>query len=300
MNIYTKTLNLFGLIKYKKALEIEGDFEKDFDECYRKGTNVEVVSEQAGCYIGALENDLDFTNKLTKMGAMKILNQIFGDNYYFWGSDLTPFKGGSNFHRDSFTQLPTYKMGIYLENSYGVDQKFIFVPGSHKYNDNYSKQLSEGLNWPSGSGLISGIFSNTLVNDNFTGNFVPAHHEEIERGDIILFDNRLIHAVAAGSKLRRLIAISVIPNYELAKQLNPYFINFEIYRTYVLMLRISCQAVELKNSKTVRYGQKNLAIEKSEFGDKLLFRDYSDEDIELMSRLIFKEQDRPIDFINQV
>ena len=148
--------------------------------------------------------------------------------------------------------------------------------------------------------IIKSIFSNTLVNDNFTGNFVPAHHEEIERGDIILFDNRLIHAVAAGSKLRRLIAISVIPNYDLAKQLNPYFINYEIYRTYVLMLRISCQAVELKNSKTVRYGQKNLAIEKSEFGDKLLFRDYSDEDIELMSRLIFKEQDRPIDFINQV
>jgi hypothetical protein len=300
MNRYTEKLNLFGLIKYKKAIKIDENFENYFDKCYYKGTNIEISSEKATCYIGALENDLEFTEKLINMGVLKIFDQIFGEeNYYFWGSDLTPFKSGSNYHRDSFTELPQYKMGIYLENSYGEDQKFIFLPGSHKFNDKYSKELSKGLNWPNGAGITENIFSNRINNGEFIENFVPAQYEQIERGDVLIFDNRLIHAVAGSNKQRRLIAISVIPKYELAKTINPFFSNYELYRTYVLLLRISAQAVETKYGKKTRYGQKNLEIEKSEFYNKLAFKDYSDNDFEQLANLVFKENTNPLNFINQ-
>jgi len=286
----------FGILKINQALNLTKQAEELFDEASENliGKSLGSTGDAVPGVIGGVEKYPKLAKYLISAGIIKVANMVFGENnYLYWGSDLSTFNGSSNWHRDSCSDLPSWKIGIYLEGSYNDDQTFLYIPGSHHVTDNYSKSLSKSLYWPQGSGLNQKYFKNEInaLNGESTGEFVPNLPIRIQRGDVIAFDTRGIHAVSSQTK-RRLIALSFIPKPHLAGYITNGMLKSETeYLELILKMRCASQLMEESLGRFVSYGQKNLAtpIELSEI---MPFKNYSDEDISNLTKKIFENSDR--------
>jgi hypothetical protein len=292
MNQY---LENFGILKINKALNLNDKVEDLFDDASESliGRSIRNTGDAVPVVVAGVEKNPRLANYLISSGILNVADMAFGkNNYLFWGSDLSTFNSSSNWHRDICNDIPFWKIGIYLDGAYNMDQTFLYIPGSHHVSDIYSRSLGKGLHWPEGAGLNPIYFKNELNfnNNEGIGHNVPNIPITISRGDIIVFDTRGIHAVASNTK-RRLIALSFIPKPILAGYLANGFIRSEVeYMELILKIRCASQLMEEYHGRTVKYGQKNLNVP-IELYELMPFKHYNDEDIQNLMKIFFKEND---------
>lgn len=221
INSFLKT---FGYIICKNAInlenEIEGIYDREFINIAKINSNNPDLTQIPTAVNYAIEKSKVLSEKIFGEQLKEIFNSVLSDNYYYWGSDMSTFTTSSDWHRDCNTTFPIYKALIYLDGSYGEDQTFLCIPGTHHVKDHYANRIGKAGKWPSGSGFelshLNGVIDFLNKNQQAT---LPSQQIKINRGDIIIFDQRMFHAVVAHTnKKRRLIAISVIPNYLAAHE----------------------------------------------------------------------------------
>ena len=251
MKIYE---NLFrdGYILVKNALNLPSNIEEIFDiaseTCTGKSLrNWDGLSSTPSATMG-VEKDINIAKVLEKTNLQPLIDAFMGTNIKFWGSDLSTFDKSSQWHKDVACEVPIYKIAIYLDGSYGKDQTFLVVPGSHHINDKYAKLLNKYLLWPNGGGINENGFNNIY---NFENNewkkTLNTVQLQVDRGDIIIFDQRIIHT-ALSDNVRRLIALSFIPEYEDAIEMwagiTPKPQSSQEYYNYLFKLRCAMRKVE--------------------------------------------------------
>jgi len=141
---------------------------------------------------------------------LPIVEVLLGDDAVFWGSDLSTFRSASQFHRDALGDYRMLKVGIYLQDTTTQDGgQFCCIPGSQHFGDRYSHLCSQGLRWPQGAGYADNVLAGDFdFNRGVQQNNIPAVGIDMAVGDVIFFNQALIHAVPASSRPRRMIALS--------------------------------------------------------------------------------------------
>jgi hypothetical protein len=138
-----------------------------------------------------------------------LVSYLLGDDYIYMGSDGSTFTYSSfGWHRDWFTIAPQLKLNSYFNYQDYRGGRFFVIPGSHHPSDFYTHSIGEGLAWP-----FRSMGTNTLdERDFFPATPSPREYlsldvsegEDFEipsirlntaPGDLIVFDQRLVHCV---------------------------------------------------------------------------------------------------------
>lgn len=217
--------DLYGFIHFKNVIPKESceRFIGLYDKAYAKHYNISQdnfnLENEEIIYPPIIDYLAGFTELdqiITLSGIWNICKIILGKDFLYHCNDLSTFRGGSNWHRDQYTDFKVAKLGIYLQSSNPSDGgQFVIVPGSHRFGDQFGESTVVGLKWPNGSGYTTDAPIGTLEfnseKQNWIGSTEPAYHEiNITQGDLILFDSRAIHGVKQNTnRFRRLIAIAL-------------------------------------------------------------------------------------------
>jgi len=149
---------------------------------------------------------------LREFGLFDLIVRMLGPRCAFYNQDCSLFFTSSGWHRDVATIMPQVKVNIYLN-----DRKpdgtgdFMYWPGTHLLGDVYAQMAGSYCSWPDSG---AGIAVNRLP---ARSGMVPHLTAAVMPGDVIIFDDRLVHATAAGDSPwlpyeRRLLATSFYAN----------------------------------------------------------------------------------------
>jgi hypothetical protein len=297
INNYLRT---FGVLKIEGALDLPGNIEEIYDEASEEcsGESIRRCQSPVPTVMSGVERNPKLTKVMLDSGILEVAKVAFGESgFMYWGSDLSTFKGNSDWHRDACNDVPIWKIGIYLNGSYDDDQIFYYIPGSHHVSGTYSDLLGKSLKWPYGAGLNTDFFQGTINPKAGTSSLsIPACGIKIKRGDVIVFDQRILHAVASNS-LRRLIAMSFYPSVNSAAwQTNNRFLMESDYLDFVVTLRCASQIVERNFGRKTFYGQKDLPIKDTDLWRHCGFKEFSENDLEKLCQLKFPNLDKSAAF----
>jgi hypothetical protein len=235
-------LQTFGYLIIRNAFNLPQNIENLFDDACEHIIHSSLRSNPKNDIriFGAIENYSPLIHSL-EIGIDRILKSVFNESVYYWGSDFSTFRSNSLFHRDMNSIIPFYKMNIYLDGSYGQDQNFLLIPGSHRSGDSYSQSLSKICKWPESAGLNVNLLGGEIdFLNNTIQTVLPAVSITLNRGDVVIFDQRLLHAVN-GNKLRRLIALTFVPDQNLFNFVSDksYFSSADEYLNFLHEIRSS-------------------------------------------------------------
>ena len=246
-------LHTFGYLIIRNAFTLPTNIESIFDDGCEHIMHSSIRSNPNNDIrlFGAVENYSPLLNFFIDNGLENLINLIFNNNVYYWGSDFSTFRHRSLFHRDMHSIIPFYKMNIYLDGSYGEDQNFIVIPGSHRSSDSYSQSLSKICYWPESSGVNLDMLGGEIdLKNNSISPLLPAVSITLNRGDVVIFDQRILHAVN-GNKLRRLIALSFVPNEISLNYVSDksFFASPSDYLNFLHEIRASTLTMDKSNYK---------------------------------------------------
>lgn len=198
-NVFDKSL-VPGLIDAYDEV-VTQHFGMSKEEFYAQPTPAPVIS--------GVEKSQTLLSFLQDSRILPVVDELIGDDAVYWGSELSTFKSPSQFHRNNLGDYRFLKVGVYLQDTTVEDGgQFSCIPGSHIYGDTFSNFCSAGLKWPKGAGYEEDTFKGEFdFNKPVEGNQIPAVNVDLAAGDIIFFDQRLVHRVPASNRLRRLISI---------------------------------------------------------------------------------------------
>lgn len=282
-------LKLMGILHIKNALQLPDNIEQIYDDVSERLEGFSIRKNNSICLpvISAFEKDKVFRDILMQSGFKKTIDSVLGGGLLY-SNDLSTFKGGSNWHRDSYNRLPLWKFAVYLDGSYGDDQHFLYIPGSHHWGDKFAHGLQDFSNWPRGAGLLAGLNSDYSIN-NSTSNIQPCAIK-INRGDIIAFDIRILHAVfSQNNSPRRLISTIFMPDLHQAVY-EPgcgSFENENKYRDFLWQHRCASHICELKNGRKIYSSHQNYSINDSDFSNMLFFNNMNEIEINSLATKLF-------------
>ena len=281
-------LKLMGVLHIKNALQLPVNIEEIYDEVSERLEGNSIRKNKSSCppILSALEKDKYFREILINSGYKNAIDSVLGGGLLF-SNDLSTFKGGSNWHRDSYNRLPLWKFAVYLDGSYGDDQAFLYIPGSHHWGDKFAHGLQDFSKWPQGSGLLPGLNNEIPINNS--GSNIQPCVIKINRGDIIAFDIRIMHAVFSQDSIpRRLISTVFMPNIHQALY-EPGCGSFESeekYNDFLWKHRCASHICEQKNGRKIYSSHQNYSINDSDFSNMLFFNSLNEfQIIELATEL---------------
>lgn len=213
--------NCFGYLHIKNFFEINeiNEMKKSFDLTYKsfyakpyfKILYDSIVKKQGHLVPNFIDNNPEILKILEDKKIFNLPKRLLGKDTIYWGSDGTFLSYGSPWHRDYATLAKQCKINIYLQSG-----KFTIIPGSHHILDQYSQLLQKSLYWPNdekSSGMSKDNFfppNDSLNNKLFVEcKSLPHFSISFKKGDLIIFDNRLIHSVPFENlpRPRRLITL---------------------------------------------------------------------------------------------
>ena len=173
---------------------------------------------------------------------LKIYRYFAGEDFLYLGSDGSHFLTTSfPWHRDWYTRMPNLKMNVYFNPLPFFGGKFMLIPGSNFVNDSYAQLLQKAMSWPMQNKRPGGLSENSFLPDFVNPRQgvitrwitslkitlglaqpkpdVPHVSVKLDRGDVVIFDQRLIHCVQANfpSFSRRLLTVLLAKNaYEFS------------------------------------------------------------------------------------
>jgi len=132
----------------------------------------------------------------------EIGSALLGKNFNYMGSDGNYYTGDTRWHRDG--NHPKYKhlkIAFYLDKIDGNFGALRVIPGSHRLDDQFGKDLGQ----------------KTSKSDEFwgiDGSNVPAVALDVIPGDALVFDHNIFHSSWKGNTSRRMFTINLCERYE--------------------------------------------------------------------------------------
>lgn len=231
--------NTFGYLKIPKVFsskeisKLKTEFDKSYIEFFNESmmkTFLKAILKQETKMLPAFADNVDYIQNLFYEKGLfdKLPEKLLGKDYRYWGSDASLFSYGTAWHRDTATVAKNIKINLYLNSGSENFGAFRIIPGSHHIGDLYTNYLGKACAWPnvnneggmSEANLLPKNYSpseNFLFKKNLKNIFkkkykkidLPHHVVPFKKGDLIIFDNRLVHSVFAPRipKTRRLITL---------------------------------------------------------------------------------------------
>jgi hypothetical protein len=130
-----------------------------------------------------------------------VVRSLIGDSYEYADSDGNIWYCETFWHSDVYrSPLSIYhiKLSFYLDPLRGDNGAIRLIPGSHFYNESYAKALHRDL---ANHETIQDVYG-------VEGSEIPAWTLESEPGDLIVWNQRTIHASYNGGDRRRSFALT--------------------------------------------------------------------------------------------
>ena len=160
---------------------------KPHDEKRRSCTNMYQTD-----YMATLLDD----PRLVGIGA-----SLLGDDFNFGGGDGNYYVGDTGWHSDGWhANVMHIKIAFYLDPLTKDTGCLRVIPGSHKINDSFAKELQENL------GRSAESFS-------MSGREIPAIALETKPGDVLVFNHNCKHASFGGGVRRRMFTMNLSQRY---------------------------------------------------------------------------------------
>jgi hypothetical protein len=131
-----------------------------------------------------------------------IASSLLGDDFNYMSSDGNYYVGDTRWHSDGWRTngVINIKMAFYLD-PVGRDSGCLrVIPGSHRTEDPYARELHQTIGRSQEAWDIS-------------GRDVPALALETQPGDLVLFDHNTKHASFGGGARRRMFTINLSQRY---------------------------------------------------------------------------------------
>lgn len=133
---------------------------------------------------------------------VEIGNSLLGDDFNYMGSDGNYYTGDTGWHRDGFHQKYRHiKIAFYLDHLNENSGALRVIPGSHRLNDDYGKDL----------GAMAG---NSAKFWGIDGASVPAYALDVTPGDVLVFNHNTFHSAWKGNTHRRMFTMNLCQRYE--------------------------------------------------------------------------------------
>lgn len=184
-----------------------------------------------------IDSSKNFTEYFFKEEMQKIYRYFAGDDFLYLGSDGSHFITTSfPWHKDWYTKNPIIKINYYFSDFPFFGGRFMVIPGSNIAGDTYAGLLQNAMSWPMQNKHPSGLNENSflprcenpregyvaakwrLFKNYLTGksDAMPVPHVSVKlnKGDIVIFDQRLIHCVESNFPIipRRLLTVLLSKN----------------------------------------------------------------------------------------
>ena len=264
--------NCFGYLHIKNFFELReiNKMQKSFDCSYKsfyakskfKILYNSIVKKQGHIIPNFIDNNPEILKILKNKKIFDIPKLLLGKDTIYWGSDGTLLSHGSPWHRDYATLAKQCKINIYLQSG-----NFTIIPGSHHILDQYSQLLQKSLYWPNDS-IDTGMTKNNFLprNDTLKNKLfeecksLPHTTILFKKGDLIIFDNRLIHCVPFENlpRPRRLIAV-------IFSDFSSTGYEMHSYNRSVSSQKITSELIQLKNIEIEKFKVDGISDEMKAF-----------------------------------
>ena len=176
------------------------------------------------------EDSKYFTEMLSSDKMTVIFKYFCGENWLYLGSDGSRFATTSfPWHRDWNTKIELMKCNFYFNTFPFLGGRFLVIPGSQNFADTYARRIQKSISWPLQNKNPSGMNENNyipkIINPrkkfsfkdffNIQSKFdVPHTKIKIKKGDLVIFDQRLMHCVETSfpQVTRRLMTFLISKN----------------------------------------------------------------------------------------
>ena len=178
-----------------------------------------------------------FTDFFFKEEMQKLYRYFAGEDFLYLGSDGSHFLTTSfPWHRDWYTKNPILKINYYFSDFPFLGGRFMLIPGSNFASDSYAALLQKSMSWPMQNKFPGGMNENSFlpISENPRQSYlaqkwqnlknyfsrksdnikIPHVSVKLNRGDVVIFDQRLIHCVESNFPIvpRRLLTILLSKN----------------------------------------------------------------------------------------
>lgn len=182
-------------------------------------------------FLPAFAEESPILSQLIYKGKLReVFSYICGEDWVYLGSDGSRFNTTSfPWHRDWYTKSPLLKCNVYLNHNMFLGGNFLLIPGGGSPSDLFSRNIQKSISWPMQNKNPGGMNENDYLPDitnprskfsAFSSLFpqrkfdVPHVKVKIKPGDVVLFDQRLMHCAESNypRAARQLLTFLVAPN----------------------------------------------------------------------------------------
>lgn len=150
------------------------------------------------------------TSLLVNQRLHEMVRALVGDDFIYTGSSGNYYAGNTGWHCDDITLHKRIKVAIYLENLMSENGALRFIPGSHKPTPENFELLT--------------MLSSSKKSFGLHGSEIPAVAVDITPGDIVIFDQNILHSSWGGGEVRRMISMNFHQHYD--DNLMPFLKNY--------------------------------------------------------------------------
>lgn len=193
----------FGFLKFPQLLSDSIDW--IIDEFTQTFPQVEGIKPHDGTQRTCIARFIDQREKMcTLLDDPRIEGigaSLLGEDFNYTGSDGNYYTGETGWHRDGYH--PKYrhiKLAFYLDKLDGNSGALRVIPGSHRLDDRFGRDLTEKMR-------------NHADRWGVPGPEIPCVTLDVTPGDLLVFDHNLFHASFNGGPNRRMFTINLCQRY---------------------------------------------------------------------------------------
>lgn len=141
-----------------------------------------------------------------------IATSLLGEDYNFMGGDGNYYVGDTGWHSDGWhAKVMHIKIAFYLDPLTRDTGCLRVIPGSHKINDTFAKELQSHL-------------GKSQEHYGMSGSEIPAIALETTPGDVLVFNHNTKHSAYGGGSWRRMFTMNLCQHYpqESLQELKDY------------------------------------------------------------------------------
>jgi hypothetical protein len=195
----------FGFIKLPQLLADSIDWIIDeFTQTFPSQTK---ISKHDGtkrtCLVPFIDQRQKMCTLLDDPRLEGIGNSLLGDDFNYMGSDGNYYTGETGWHRDdgNHRKHRYIKIAFYLDKLDGNSGALRVIPGSHRFDDQFGKDLTDKL-------------PKSIDTLGIKGNAVPAIALDVIPGDVLVFNHNTFHSSFNGGPNRRMFTMNLCQRYK--------------------------------------------------------------------------------------
>jgi hypothetical protein len=148
------------------------------------------------CIVPFIDQSAVLSALLDHPGIHGAARSLLGDDFNYMGSDGNFYVGDTGWHPDGSHRVVRFlKMAIYLDPLTAANGCLRVIPGSHRVDDSYSREVLAAAMNPGSVGKH--------------GSEIPAIALDTNPGDVLIFNHNTAHSAWNGGTRRRMFTINL-------------------------------------------------------------------------------------------